>query len=172
MSRYDDMLKMIGLTVVAVIGLMIILGVLLFAFNLMGVSTSTTQNGSQELDKLRALNDYQYKLDLVKEQTQRIDMYYASKVATSMSHTEFQSWLETIRSLTVEFINRENNANEAGDKYLKYLAPGSDEYNRVVQNEAVSKDDIGKVKATYDGNVDIYNNQYGSAYGTMPHLSG
>jgi len=106
----------------------------------------------------------------VKEQTQRIDMYYAAKTATTMSQIEFQQWLYNIQGLTVEFINRENNATAAGNIYLKYLTPNSDEYNRVTNNAAVSVSDIKKIKATYNGNVQIYDNQYGADYGYISYL--
>ena len=171
MSGKDDIIKLIGLTIVAIVSLAIILGILLFAYGMVTGSPNGAQSDAQGQDNLnRALTDYQYRLDLVKEQTQRIDMYYAAKTSTSMSQVEFYSWLGTIRGLTQEFILRENNSVNSGKDYLNYLPKDSDEYNRVLSNEATSKDDVKKVMDTYNGNVYIYNKQYGTEFGDIPYL--
>jgi hypothetical protein len=171
MSRNEDIIKLVGLTIVAIVSLAIILGILLFAYGIVTGSPNGVRSDVQVQDGLnRALTDYQYKLDLVKEQTQRIDMYYAAKTSTSMSQIEFSSWLGTIRGLTQEFILRENNAINSGNEYLDYLPRDSDEYNRIINNEATSKEDIKKVLDTYNGNVYIYNQQYGTTYGDIAYL--
>ncbi len=171
MSRNEDIIKIVGLTIVAIVSLAIILGILLFAYGIVTGSPNGAQSDAQSQDNQnRALTDYQYQLDLVKEQTQRIDMYYAAKTSTSMSQVEFYSWLGTIRGLTQEFILRENNSVNSGKDYLNYLPRDSDEYNRVVSNEATSQDDVKKVMDTYNGNVYIYNKQYGTEYGEIPYL--
>lgn len=171
MSRNEEIIKLLGLTLVAIVSLAIILGILLYAYGIVTGSPNGAQSDAQGQDNLnRDLTDYQYRLDLVKEQTQRIDMYYAAKTSTSMSQVEFSSWLGTIRGLTQEFILRENNSINSGNEYLNYLPKNSDEYNRVLNNEATSKDDVKKVMDTYNGNVYIYNNQYGTGNGDIPYL--
>ncbi len=172
MSDTDDLLRLIGATMVAIVSLLILSGILLYAFGLVGGPSNGMFGGIQGQEKLnKAMSDYQYRLDLVREQTQRLDMYYAAKTSTEMSQVEFRSWLGTIKALSEEFIGRENNATEAGRVYLAYLDPGSNEYDRVIQNEAVIDSDVKKVKDTYNGNAYLYNRQYGAAYGPVPYLS-
>jgi len=145
--------------------------VLLFAFYVMGGFSHSLPDDIQGQDAVsEAMNNYNYQLDLVQEQTQRLDMYYAAKTSTSMTQPEFESWLATIQSLTREFINRENNATAAGNVYLKYLDPNSNEYNRVIQNDEVTVSDISKITATYNGNVYIYDQEYGNTYGNLSYL--
>jgi hypothetical protein len=171
MSRIDNILKLIGIATIAVVCVAIVLGIFLFVYGALGGHISGTQSGAQDQTKLyNALNDYNYRLDLVKEQTQRLDMYYAAKAATSMSQAEYASWLGQIGALTRELIKRENNASAYGQIYLKYLDPKSEEYDRVIQNAAVSEDDIQMAKATYNGNVEIYNKQYGAVNGAIPFI--
>jgi hypothetical protein len=171
MSRIDNILKLIGIATVVIVCVAIMLSIFLFIYGALGGNTGGTQSGAQDQTKLyNSLNDYNYRLDLVKEQTQRLDMYYAAKAATSMSQAEYASWLGQIGALTRELINRENNASTYGQLYLKYLNPGSEEYDRVIQNAAVSEDDVQMAKATYNGNVEIYNKQYGATYGDIPFI--
>ncbi len=169
MSRIDDILKLIGIATVVIASLTIVLCAFLFVYDALGGHIGDMQGKAQDQSKLyNALNDYNYRLDLVKEQTQRLDMYYAAKAATAMSQAEYASWLMQIGALTRELINRESNATEYGQIYLQYLDPGSEEYGRVIQNAAVSEDDVQMAKATYNGNVQIYNKQYGAGYGNIP----
>ncbi len=171
MSGKEDIIKLIGLTIVAIVSLAIILGILLYAYGIVTGSPNGAQSDAQGQDDMnKALTNYQYSLDLVKEQTQRIDMYYAAKTSTSMSQVEFYSWLGTINGLTQEFILRENNSVNSGNDYLNYLPKNSDEYNRVVTNAATSQSDVKKVMDTYNGNVYIYNNEYGKEYGDIPYM--
>jgi hypothetical protein len=172
MSDTENTLRLIGITLVAIVSLLILFGVLLYVFGFLGGPSNGMAGGMQDQDKLnKALSDYQYKLDLVREETQRLDMYYAAKTSTEMSQVEFRSWLGTIKALSDEFINRENNATESGRVYLTYLDPKGNEYNRVIQNEAVANDDVTNIKNTYNGNAYLYNQQYGAAYGPVPYLS-
>jgi hypothetical protein len=171
MSDTDNLLRLIGFSMVAIVSLLIIFGLLLYAFGLIGGPSEGMVSGIDSQVKLnKAMNDYQYKLDLVREETQRLDMYYAAKTSTQMSQVEFKSWLGTIQALSEEFINRENNATEAGRDYLQYLDPNGGEYSRVLQNEATAESDVNNIKQTYNGNAYLYNQQYGAAYGTVPNL--
>lgn len=171
MSANDGIQRIVGMTLIAVIGTLAVVGVLLFVFYVIGGFSQGMQNGIQGQDAVsEAMNNYNYQLDLVQEQTQRLDMYYAAKTSTSMTQPEFESWLATIQSLTAVFIQRENNATAAGQTYLKYLEPGSGEYDRVVDNENVTASDIAKVTATYNGNVYLYNLEYGITYGNLSYL--
>jgi hypothetical protein len=171
MSGIDEILKLIGLLTVIVVFSLLFFSIFVYAYSTLIGFTHASQGGMNDQEKLdSALKDYNYKLELVKEQTQRIDMYYAAKTSTEMSQIEFKSWLQTIRGLTDEFILRETIATESGRAYLSYLDPHSSGYDRVLQNEATSRDDIGKVKYTYNGNVYIYNQQYGKTYGEIPYV--
>jgi hypothetical protein len=172
MRDKDDILRLIGITVVATLGLLVLFAVLLYAFGLIGGPSNGIAGGMQYQEEYNdALSDYQYRLDLVREATQRLDMYYAAKTSTEMSQVEFMSWLGTIKALSEEFINRENNATEAGHVYMAYLDPDSSEYTRVVQNEAVAGSDVKNIKDTYNGNAYLYNQQYGADYGPVPYMS-
>jgi hypothetical protein len=171
MTSVDDVLKLIGLTTVIIVVSVVLVAVLFYTYGvLVGVPHSTGPDGPTQDGLIKALNNYSYDLDLVKEQTQRLDMYYAAKTSTEMSRAEFQSWLGMIKGLTDEFIARENTAIAGGQAYLSYLSMDSDEYSRVVKNEATCREDIKKVKYTYNGNVYIYNQQYGSAYGEIAYM--
>jgi type II secretory pathway pseudopilin PulG len=171
MPGTEGIQRIIGLTMIALIGTMAVIGVLLFVFYAIGGFSQGMQDGIQGQDAVtEAMNNYNYQLDLVQEQTQRLDMYYAAKTSTSMTQPEFASWLDTIQSLTDVFISRENNATVAGEVYLKYLQPDSNEYNRVIQNDNVTVSDVSKVTATYNGNVYIYNQEYGSTYGNLSYI--
>jgi uncharacterized protein (UPF0332 family) len=172
MSETDNVLRLIGVSMVAIVGLLILFGILLYSFGLIGGPSEGMVSGIDNQVKLnKALNDYQYKLDLVREATQRLDMYYAAKASTQLSEVEFRSWLGTIAALSEEFINRENNATLAGKVYLQYLDLNSGEYDRVIQNEATANSDISNVKQTYNGNAYLYNQQYGATYGKVPYIS-
>jgi hypothetical protein len=172
MSETDDIIRLIGASMVAIIGLIILFGLLMYAFGIIGGPSEGMVSGIDDQVKLnKALNDYQYKLDLVREETQRLDMYYAAKTSTQMSQVEFKSWLGTIQALSEEFISRENNATAAGREYAQYLDPNGGEYGRVVQNEATANSDVNNIRQTYNGNAYLYNQQYGAAYGTVPYLT-
>jgi len=118
-----------------------------------------------------ALNDYNYKLELVDEQTQRLDTYYAAKTGTDMSQSEFQSWLQTMDAQTLDFISREQNATSSGQAYLNYLEPNSSEYARVLMNDNVSLSDSNKEIQNYNDNVAIYNEHWGQRFGYIDNLS-
>ncbi|MDI6897924.1 hypothetical protein [Methanocella conradii] len=172
MPFIDDLIKLMGLTTMMIIASIMLFFMLFFAYGLASGFTHDMQRAADAQARLHeAQDDYNYKLELVKEQTQRIDMYYAAKSSTSMSELEFRSWLGTIRALTEEFVARENNAIEAGRAYMNLLPPDSAEHERVLQNEATCREDVKKVIETYNGNVYIYNKQYGTKYGTISYFS-
>jgi hypothetical protein len=171
MSGVDEILKLIGLLTVIVVFSLLVLSIFVYAYSAIIGFTHAAHGGVTDQDKLvDSLKDYDYQLELVKEQTQRLDMYYAAKTATEMSQPEFKSWIQAINSLTDEFIKRENNATASGRVYMSYLKPNSSEYDRVLQNEETAKSDISKVKYAYNGNVYIYNLNYGKQYGEIKYL--
>ena len=171
MTSVDDILKLIGLaTVVTVVSVALFI-ILFYAYGAITGLAHGAGGDPQAQDKvLNSEREYNYDLELVKEQTQRLDMYYAAKTSTEMTQSEFQSWLGMIKGLTDEFVARENTAIANGQAYEAYLTPGSDEYNRVVDNEDTCKSDIKKVKYTYNGNVYIYNQKYGGVNGEIPYM--
>ncbi len=172
MQLIDGLLKLMGVTMLMMVASVALFLIFFYAYGLASGFTHDMQKAADAQARLNeALNDYNYKLELVKEQTQRIDMYYAAKSSTSMSELEFRSWLGTIRALTDEFVARENSAIDAGRAYMSLLPEDSAEYNRVLQNEATCKEDIRKAIETYNGNVYIYNRQYGGDYGIIPYYS-
>jgi hypothetical protein len=73
-----------------------------------------------------AQSDYQWKLFLVTEQTQRLDMWYATNAGKEIT----KGSLSYLKSLTDEFVLRENNAIESGRKYRNALIGNIDNYNR------------------------------------------
>ncbi len=170
MTGVDDILKLIGLATVVIVVSAAFVSILFYVYGSVGGLAIGKQDGHAQDNLIKALNEYNYDLELVKEQTQRLDMYYAAKTSTEMTRAEFQSWLGMIRGLTDEFIKRENTAIASGEAYKAYLSTESDEYARVTDNEATSKDDIKKVKYTYNGNVYLYNQKYGGTYGEIAYL--
>jgi hypothetical protein len=171
MTSVDDILKLIGLTTVLIVVAGMLIGISFYAYGFIaGIAHGMEQESVSQDTIASAMNNYNYNLELVKEQTQRLDMYYAAKTSTEMSQTEFQSWLGMIRGLTDEFVLRENNAITSGKGYMSYLSKGGDEYNRVYRNEITCEDDIKKVKYTYNGNVYIYNQKYGDTNSTIPYM--
>lgn len=171
MTSVDDILKLIGLATVVIVVSAAFISILFYVYGSIGGLANGEGQGGQDQDLLvKALNAYNYDLELVREQTQRLDMYYAAKTSTEMTQAEFQSWLGMIRGLTDEFIMRENTAIASGEAYKACLSAEGDEYARVTDNEATCRDDIKKVKYTYNGNVYLYNQKYGSTYGEIPYM--
>lgn len=116
-----------------------------------------------------ALDDYAWKLDLVAEQTTRLDMYYATKAGDIMKQQEFKLWLDALKIQTDEFIKRNNDAIAAGRVYIEALNTEvqnlnydwySREHDRVVKNEEIMKSDINKATANYNQNVASYNSAF------------
>lgn len=171
MTSVDDILKLIGLATVVIVVSAAFVSIVFYVYGAVsGPAHGMGQDGQAQDRLVKALNEYNYDLELVKEQTQRLDMYYAAKTSTEMSQAEFQSWLGMIEGLTDEFIKRENAAIDSGEAYEAYLSTGSDEYRRVSDNEATCMEDIKKVKYTYNGNVYLYNQKYGSTYGEITFM--
>ncbi len=169
MTSLDDILKLIGVATVVIVVSAAFVSIMFYVYGSVGGLANSA--GGHDQDRLvQALNGYNYDLELVKEQTQRLDMYYAAKTSTEMTQAEFQSWLGMIQGLTDEFIKRENTAIASGEAYKAYLSTDGDEYARVSENEATSRDDIKKVKYTYNGNVYLYNQKYGGTYGEIPYM--
>lgn len=113
--------------------------------------------------------DYQWRLALVQEQTQRLDMYYAVKSGEFMSQREFKSWLVDIDLQTDEFVKRNIEAIGSGRNYKKYLNEEvenleydwySDEYDRITKNEDIMKNDITIAVDDLYSNVNKYNSLF------------
>ncbi len=132
---------------------------------------NTNQSPSKEIAKglQTASDDYAWKLDLVTEQTTRLDMYYAPKAGVTMKQQEFKGWLDALKIQTDEFIKRNNDAIEAGRVYIEALNTEvqnlnydwySREHDRVVKNEEIMKSDINKATANYNQNVASYNSAF------------
>lgn len=171
MASVDDILKLIGLATVVTVVSVVLIMIIFYAYGAVTGLAHTMGQEQQARDKLASSqSEYNYDLELVKEQTQRLDMYYAAKTSTEMTQAEFQSWLGMIGGLTNEFVSRENASIESGQAYQAYLPPDSDEYRRIANNEAGSKEDIKKVKFTYNGNVYIYNQKYGNTSGEITYM--
>lgn len=170
MTSVDDILKLIGLATVVIVVSAAFISIVFYVYGSVGGLANGARDGHAQDDLIKALNKYNYDLELVKEQTQRLDMYYAAKSSTEMTQAEFQSWLGMINGLTDEFIKRENTAIASGEAYKSFLSKEGDEYARVTGNGATCKDDIKKVKYTYNGNVYLYNQKYGSTYGEIPYM--
>ncbi len=110
-----------------------------------------------------AQSDYQWKLSLVTEQTQRLDMWYAANAGGEITSGQ----LAYLKSDVIEFIKRENDAIESGKKYEKYLEESLNdprtitpnvvaEIKRIEQNENIMNSDKEKTLAKYQ-NIE---NQY------------
>lgn len=126
----------------------------------------TSRVNSYPQDLQRAFSDYQWRLDLVSEQTQRLDMYYAAKAGTQMSCKEYSAWIDQIRSQTNEFISRNLEAAESGKNYGNQLNANSNnididkanlEIERINQNLKIMSSDIQKATDNLNENVNGYN---------------
>jgi hypothetical protein len=188
MVDLDDVFNLIGKVTVVVICLLALVIVLFTVTGHMGVFDTLVEKlvptpspvvivpptpTPDPLAGLRndALNNYNYQLELVDEQTQRLDTYYAAKAGVDMSQSEFQSWLQVMNAQTEDFISREENATSSGVTYLNYLELNSSEYNRVMMNDNVSLSDTNKEISNYNNNVAIYNQHWGQRYGYVDNLS-
>ncbi len=116
-----------------------------------------------------ARRDYNWRLDLVKEQTARLDMLYAVKSGVYMEQREFKAWLDDLDSSTIEFVQRNLDAIDSGRVYIKYLNAEvknldyqwySNEYDRVVKNEEIMKNDIKIAINDLNANVNKYNSKF------------
>lgn len=116
-----------------------------------------------------AMDDYAWRLNLVSEQTARLDMYYATKAGTSMTPQEFKGWLDALKNQTDEFMKRNNDAITSGRVYIKYLNAEyqnldydwySREHTRITRNEDIMKSDIQKAIINYNQNVAKYNSEF------------
>lgn len=132
------------------------IGMVLTMLGLLLLSMTNIARGDIYEDLDKASNDYKYKLDLVQEQSQRLDMWYAANSGRGI--TEGQ--LTYLKSITDEFIKRQNNAMESGRQYKSYLKESINnpktitpsaiaEIGRVDQNEDIMKSDDKAVLANY-----------------------
>jgi len=128
---------------------------------------STTPPTPKDLQS--AVDDYKWKLDLVTEQTTRLDMYYASKSGISMTQREYKAWLDDLSAQTTEFIQRNLDAIRSGNAYIKYLNAEvsaqnyetySREYDRVAKNNEIMKSDIKKAYNKFKEQIDKYNSEF------------
>ncbi len=108
-----------------------------------------------------AQRDYQWRLSLVAEQSQRLDMWYAANEGKEI--TEGQ--LTYLKSLTDEFVSREDAVIDSGRKYKKALIEHMDQYkrewvlaeiDRIEKNEEISNRDKSIVLANYKLKEDTY----------------
>lgn len=112
-----------------------------------------------------AQEDFEHKSDIVKEQIQRLDIWYAANGERDI--TEGQ--LAYLKSLTEEFTTREDEAIESGKKYKMTLFENKEgfmkegllkEIKRVEYNEGISEDNkkiengnYEKTKKNYDAQI-------------------
>ncbi|HEY9246650.1 MAG TPA: hypothetical protein VIO11_07390, partial [Candidatus Methanoperedens sp.] len=136
-------------------------------------------------DLQSAESDYQWKLDLITEQTQRLDMYYATKASVSMTQREYKAWLDDLSSQTNEFIERNLEGIRSGNAYIKllnaensrisaeYSAEAIDyviykaeydfysrEYDRITKNHEIMNEDIIKAINNLPNRIDYYNSAF------------
>jgi hypothetical protein len=130
---------------------------------------STPPPTPEDLQSARV--DYNWKLDLVSEQTTRLDMYYASKSGVSMTQREYKAWLDDLSLQTTEFIKRNLDAIKSGNAYVKQLNAEvqvrnidydwySIEYDRVIKNHEIMESDIKKVYNNLYNRIDEYNSEF------------
>lgn len=118
-------------------------------------------------DLAKAQEDYRWRLDLVKEQTTRLDMLYAAKAGVKMDREEFEGWLSSVKLSTEEFVRRNKDAEHSGrnaiDVINKNVYSQVDYNNAMRRNETIYENirigssDIDHVIDNYNNNVDKYN---------------
>lgn len=117
----------------------------------------------------RALSDYKWRLDLVAEQTTRLDILYTGKAGVTMNQMEYKNWMEYIQASTEEFTKRNLNAINSGRNYAQTIVNNIEsldrngaaiELERIEQNEGIMKSDMKKVIDSYNENVKIYNDKW------------
>lgn len=118
-----------------------------------------------------AMDDYNWRGDLIREQTTRLDMYYAVKSGEFMPCEEFSAWLGDLRAMTKEFIKRNLDSSHSGYNYAEFLNANvndlnydwySREYNRVKKNDEIIKSDTEISIDNFNNNVEIYNQECAS----------
>ena len=122
-------------------------------------------------DLLSAMDDYKWKLDLVKKQKTRLEMYYVSKSGVSMTQEEYRGWLDDLSEQTTEFIKRCLDAIRSGKEYTTLLnaevqaqnidySVYSKEFDRVIKNNELLR---SVIKDAYDdliSAIDQYNSTF------------
>ena len=113
-------------------------------------------------DLQKASSDYQWRFDLVKEQTNRIDMVYAMWAGVQTNCVEYSSWLSQLKIYTDEFIIRNLEAIRSGNNYARVLhlnvnnidiQKGNYEIDRINVNTQVMYSDIQKAINSYNENA-------------------
>lgn len=118
-------------------------------------------------DLTKAQDDYRWRLDLVKEQTSRLDMLYAAKAGVKMDREEFEGWLSSVKLSTEEFVRRNKDAEYSGRNVIDLINKNvysQVDYNNamksietIYENIRIGSSDIDKAINDYNQNVDIYN---------------
>ncbi len=122
-------------------------------------------------DLQRAQDDYRWRLDLVTEQTTRLDMLYAAKAGVKMDREEFENYLSSVKQSTEEFVNRKRDAEYSGrnviDLINKNVYNRQVDYNNAVRyietinkNIGIGSSDNNIVIDNYNKNVDTYNDRW------------
>lgn len=121
-------------------------------------------------DLIRAQDDYRWRLDLVKEQTTRLDMLYATKAGVKMDREEFEGWLSSVKLSTEEFVKRNRDAEHSGRNAIGLINKNvysQVDYNyamrsieTIYENIRIGSSDIDKVINNYNTNVDKYNDAW------------
>jgi len=106
--------------------------------------------------------DYYHKLNLSQESLTRLSASYNAKSGVMMNQSDFRDWLTIDRNLTLDFLAHGNESIEAGQAYLKYLQPGSDEYSQIISDENNTTSNIHSAKGRYNNAVDSYNHWWGA----------
>ncbi|MEE9594746.1 MAG: hypothetical protein V3V92_05035, partial [Candidatus Hydrothermarchaeales archaeon] len=98
-------------------------------------------------------------------------VFYSYRSGQKMDREEFDTWLETLRKLTEEFVVRNKDAIYSGENYVYLLTenidildPGAvqDEIERVNKNIVIFQEDIDTMINSYNKDVEAFNNRYGA----------
>lgn len=117
----------------------------------------------------RAMDDYKWRMDLIKEQQNRLDMLYSAKIGVKMDRVEYASSLEAMKSSIKEFVKRNLNAISSGYNYRNLINENIDSLNydsavreieRINDNTEIFRRDIDTALSDYNRIVDEYNKAF------------
>jgi hypothetical protein len=100
----------------------------------------------------------------IAENVSRQQLHYA------MTEPEMKAWLIDYRSQVMTLENNVTAAINAGDEFLGYLSPGSDEHATVKANEQNLRLNLDLYKRDYNKNVESYNGHWGAENSTVSLL--
>jgi hypothetical protein len=117
-------------------------------------------------DRDKAQERYDHRVLEANDQIAIAENVSRQQLQYAMTEPVMKAWLVDYRSQVVMLENNVTAAINAGDEFLGYLSPGSDEYATVKANEQNLRLNLDLYKRDYNKNVESYNSHWGADNGT------